>query len=108
MDTPKHLMAIAASKNTAAFGKVISATAKKEERLCGVFAAHRERRYNPKAAMPPERTQVIIPGRIPAEAKACDKVSVFVQVGRLGRYSRYARGGRSTFLYQSGMSHATQ
>jgi hypothetical protein len=36
IDTPKHLMAMAASKKTAARGKVRLAMAKKEERRCGV------------------------------------------------------------------------
>lgn len=33
IETPKHFIAMAASKKTAARGKVISATAKKEDRL---------------------------------------------------------------------------
>ena len=43
-ETPKHLIAMAASKKTAARGKVICATAKKEERRWGVLVAQRERR----------------------------------------------------------------
>lgn len=71
MDTPKHLMAMAASKNTAAFGKVSWATAKNDARLCGVFVAHRDKRYSPKTATEPENRQVMIPGSIPADAMAC-------------------------------------
>lgn len=71
MDTPKHLTAIAASKNTAARGNVSSATAKNDDRRCGVFVAHRESRYRPKTATPPENRQVIIPGMMPADASAC-------------------------------------
>ena len=44
IETPKHLMAIAASKKTAACGNVISATAKNEDLRWGAFAAHRESR----------------------------------------------------------------
>ena len=61
---------MAASKNTAALGKVSFATAKKLERRCGVYVAQRERRYNPNAATDPEKTHVIIPGRSPADAMA--------------------------------------
>lgn len=71
MDTPKHLIAIAASKNTAALGNVNSATAKKEARRCGALTAHRESRYRPNAATPPDSKHVIIPGIRPAEARAC-------------------------------------
>jgi hypothetical protein len=44
MDTPKHLIAMAASKKTAARGNVSSATAKNDERRCGVRVAQSERR----------------------------------------------------------------
>ena len=44
IETPKHLMAIAASKNTAALGNVSSATAKKDALLCGALGAQRLRR----------------------------------------------------------------
>ena len=70
IDTPKHLIAIAASKKTAALGNVICATAKKEARLCGVRVAHSDRRYRPKLATQPENTQVMIPGIMPTEAIA--------------------------------------
>ena len=70
IETPKHLIAIAASKKTAARGNVISATAKKDARLCGAFAAHNERRYRPNAAKPPENKQGSMPGIRPADAKA--------------------------------------
>lgn len=70
METPKHLIAMAASKNTAARGNVNSATAKNEARLCGALAAQRESKYRPNAATPPENRHVIIPGMIPTDAKA--------------------------------------
>lgn len=71
MDTPKHLMAIAASKNTAARGYVNCATAKKEAPRCGVFLAATDKRYRPNAATDPEKIHVNIPGIIPADAIAC-------------------------------------
>lgn len=61
---------MAASKKTAARGNVRLATAKKDERRCGVLRAHRERRYRPNAATAPEEAQVIMPGMIPADARA--------------------------------------
>ena len=70
IDTPKHLIAIAASKNTAARGNVRFATAKKDERRCGVCRAQAERRYRPKAPTVPEKMQVNMPGMIPADARA--------------------------------------
>jgi hypothetical protein len=63
------LIAIAASKKTAARGKVRLATAKKDARRCGVWRAQAERRYRPKAATAPEKAQVNMPGMIPAEAR---------------------------------------
>lgn len=42
IDTPKHLMAMAASKKTAARGKVSSAIAKNDARRCGALTAHRD------------------------------------------------------------------
>lgn len=44
MDTPKHLVAIAASKKTAALGKVNLEIAWNEACRCLVFVAHNERR----------------------------------------------------------------
>jgi hypothetical protein len=73
MDTPKHLMAMAASKKTAARGNVRFATAKNDERRCAVLRAHTERRYRPNAPRAPEKAQVSIPGMIPADAKAYTK-----------------------------------
>jgi hypothetical protein len=73
METPKHLIAMAASKRTAAFGKVSCAIAKNEARRCGVFTAQRDRRYSPKAATPPERLQVSMPGIIPEDAMAWER-----------------------------------
>jgi hypothetical protein len=70
MDTPKHFAAIAASKNTAAFGNVICATAKKDDRLWGARAAQSDSRYSPNTATDPLKRHVIIPGIIPAEAIA--------------------------------------
>ena len=70
IDTPKHLIAMAASKKTAARGKVRLATAKKEERRCGVWRAQADRRYKPNAPTAPENAQVNMPGMIPAEARA--------------------------------------
>ena len=70
IDTPKHLIAMAASKKTAALGNVISATVKKAARLCGAFAAQRDSKYKPKAPTVPENTHVIMPGMRPAEAMA--------------------------------------
>ena len=70
METPKHLLAIAASKNTAALGNVISAMAKNEARRCGACVEHNERRYRAKAATVPENTQVMTPGINPPEAIA--------------------------------------
>jgi hypothetical protein len=70
MDTPKHLIAMAASKNTAARGNVRFATAKKDERRCGVCRAQAERRYRPNAATVPEKAQVNMPGMMPEDARA--------------------------------------
>jgi len=70
IETPKHLITTAASKNTAALGKVICDTAKNEERRCGAFAAHLERKNNPRAAIAPENKHVKIPGIIPTLAIA--------------------------------------
>jgi hypothetical protein len=70
MDTPKHLIAIAASKNMAACGNVSCATAKKELLLCGARLADNESRYRPKAPIQPENIQVRIPGMIPEDAIA--------------------------------------
>lgn len=70
IDTPKHLIAIAASKKTAADGNVSLATVKKEERRGGACVAHRLRRYSPNAATAPEKQQDIIPGIKPIEAIA--------------------------------------
>lgn len=63
-------MAIAASKKTAARGNVSCETAWNDECRCFVFVAHRERRYNPNAAIEPDITQVITPGIRPDEANA--------------------------------------
>jgi hypothetical protein len=70
IETPKHLIAMAASKNTAAWGKVSFAMAKKDARLCGALVAASDSKYSPKAATEPEKTQVITPGMIPADAIA--------------------------------------
>jgi hypothetical protein len=74
METPKHLTAIAASKNTAARGNVSCETAKKDEARCGVARAQSESRYNPNAATEPESTHVTMPGMSPADARACVRV----------------------------------
>jgi len=63
-------VAIAASKKTAARGNVSCETAWNDACRCFVFVAHSERRYNPNAAMEPDRTQVITPGIMPEEAIA--------------------------------------
>lgn len=81
MDTPKHLMATAASKKTAALGNVSLAIVKNDARLWGALAAHKERRYSPKAATPPENKQVTMPGRTPAEAMACHATFI-TELGR--------------------------
>jgi hypothetical protein len=70
IDTPKHLIAIAASKNMAAWGNVSCVTAKKELRLCGAYLADSESRYRPKPPVQPENMHVMIPGMTPAEAMA--------------------------------------
>ena len=70
IETPKHLIAIAASKNMAALGYVSSATAKNDDRLWGVLLAARDNKYNPNAEVPPENIQVSTPGMTPAEARA--------------------------------------
>jgi hypothetical protein len=70
MDTPKHFIAIAASKNMAACGNVSCETTKKELRLCGAYLADSESRYRPKPPIQPENMHVMIPGIIPAEAMA--------------------------------------
>lgn len=75
METPKHFVAIAASKKTAALGKVISAMAKKEALRWGAFTAHNDRRYKPNAATPPEKRHVIMPGIMPADAIAYSYIS---------------------------------
>lgn len=68
IDTPKHLIAIAASKKTAAAGNVIFDTAKNEERRWGVRVAQRLNIQRPSAPMHPEVIQVSAPGSIPPEA----------------------------------------
>lgn len=70
IDTPKHFIAMAMSKNMAAFGNVSSATVKNDARRRGAFVAHNERRYNPNAATPPENMQVTTPGKTPVVAIA--------------------------------------
>ena len=70
IETPKHLITMAVSKNTAALGKVICDTAKKDERRCGAFAAHLERKNRPRAAIAPDDKHVSIPGITPALAIA--------------------------------------
>lgn len=70
IDTPKHFAAMAASKKTAAFGKVSSDTAWNDACRPCVFAAHKESKYSPNDATDPDSTQVIIPGIIPLEAIA--------------------------------------
>jgi hypothetical protein len=81
IDTPKHLIAIAASKKMAARGNVRCATAKNDDLRCGVCRAQSERRYSPNAATEPENRQVSIPGMIPADARACT-LSAFWQCRR--------------------------
>lgn len=76
MDTPKHLMAIAASNHTEAVGNVNCETAKNDDCLYGAFAAHRESRYRPKAAVDAENTHVSTPGIIPPEAMACNTIVI--------------------------------
>lgn len=70
MLTPKHLIAIARSNNTAALGNVISEMAKNEACRLGAWGAQRDRRYKPKAATQPEKIHVIIPGITPDDAIA--------------------------------------
>jgi len=74
-ETPKHLIAIAASKNTAAFGNVSCAIAKNDARRCGAFTAQSDKRYKPKAATEPENIQVSTPGIIPDDAIAYSKTA---------------------------------
>ena len=69
-ETPKHLIATAASKKTANEGYVKFATAKNEDCLGGHWEAHRLRNHNPSAVTPPENTHVRIPGMRPDEAIA--------------------------------------
>jgi hypothetical protein len=71
METPKHLIAMAASKNAAALGNVSCEMAKKEDRRCGAFTAQRDRRYSPNAATAPENMHVSAPGMMPPDAIAC-------------------------------------
>lgn len=54
--TPKHLMAIAASKTTAAFGYVIWDSAKNEDDPLSMYLEHRDWRYSPKADVSPHQT----------------------------------------------------
>ena len=70
---------MAASKKTAALGNVISATVKKDARLCGAFAAQRDSKYKPKAPTVPENTHVIMPGMRPAEAMAYNRGKRYVE-----------------------------
>jgi len=70
METPKHLMAIAASKKTAAPGKVSCDTAWKDACRPSVFRAQSDKRYSPKAATEPENMHVNIPGKMPVDAIA--------------------------------------
>lgn len=106
MDTPKHLTAIAASKNTAAFGNVSCATAKKDERRWGALAAHKDKRYKPKAATDPEKRQVIMPGNKPAEAIAYDVRSNASLYAKQNRTER-TRGNVSIPCRHS-VSHASR
>lgn len=63
--TPKHLIAIAASNMTAAFGYVIWERAKKEDDPRSRYRAHRDWRYKPKADVNPDQSMTMIPSRIP-------------------------------------------
>lgn len=63
-------MAMAASNQTDALGKVICDTAKNDDRLYGALVAQRERKYNPSAPVHAENTHVITPGIIPPDAMA--------------------------------------
>lgn len=73
IETPKHFVAIAASKKTAALGKVSCEIAWNDACLPFVCAAQSESRYSPNDATPPESTHVTIPGSIPLEAMACQR-----------------------------------
>lgn len=86
-------MAMAASKKTAARGKVRLATAKKEERRCGVWRAQAERRYRPNAPTAPENAQVNMPGMIPAEARAYRREVITGMNYRSGTEKTYPRKG---------------
>ena len=58
-------MAIAASNMTAALGYVICDKAKKDDVPCSRYRAHRDWRYNPKAAVEPDHKMTSVPNKIP-------------------------------------------
>lgn len=69
IETPKHLMAIARSKNMAAFGKVNWETAKKDALRCPLTrVAQIDRRYKPNPPIQPDRKHVSSPGNKPDDA----------------------------------------
>lgn len=68
--TPKHLIAIAKSNNTATFGHVNLDIAKKEAFRPSVRAAHRDRKYNPVPDAHAENKIKRNPGKIPTDAIA--------------------------------------
>jgi hypothetical protein len=70
MVTPKHLIAMARSRNTAACGNVRFARAKNDARRWGAFLAETDNKYRPKAPRNPQSAQVSIPGRMPDDAIA--------------------------------------
>ena len=90
---------MAASKKTAALGKVSCETAWNDACRPFVFAAQSDSRYSPNAATDPENTQVIMPGMIPLDAIACAKISTGKGTSH-AMCSGHAPGGRSAFLRQ--------
>jgi hypothetical protein len=63
--TPKHLMAMAASNNTAAFGYVICEREKNDEVPRSKYLAHLDCRYKPKPDVRPHHMIRMTPSMIP-------------------------------------------
>lgn len=63
--TPKHFIAIAASKMTEAFGYVNWLRLKKLAVPLSTYFAHRACRYSPKPLIQPEKTITNTPSEIP-------------------------------------------
>jgi hypothetical protein len=102
--TPKHLIAIAASNTTAAFGYVICESAKKEDVPLSRYRAQRAWRYNPKAEVSPHhrirRTPSMIPKWDMAEGMASVPAPMTVSSGK--RMALHVLFVFQTYWYSTG------